>query len=54
MVQSVKHPTLNLSSGLDLGCEFKPHAGHGAYLKKEDYSVSFLLLLIYLLILLFF
>ena len=36
----VKHPTLSLSSGLDLSHEFKPHiglhAGHGAYGRKEE------------------
>ena len=42
MAQSVKHPTLDLSTGLVLrsqGHEFKPHiglcAGHEAYLKKK-------------------
>ena len=37
MAWLVKHPTLDLSSGLDLRVEFKSHAvlhaGHGVYLK---------------------
>ena len=41
MAQSVRHPTLDLSSGLDLReCEFKPHVGLcakcEACLKKID------------------
>ena len=37
--QSVKQPTLDLSSGVDLSHEFKPHvglcAGHGTYREKK-------------------
>ena len=41
MAQLVRHPTLDLSSGLELKSrEFNPHfglsAGHEAYLKKNN------------------
>ena len=44
MVPLIEDPSLDLSSGLDQGCEFKPrvglHAGHEAYLKIHIYSLS--------------
>lgn len=44
MSQSLKCLALDLSSGLELRVEFKPHFGpratHGVYLKKQKFSLS--------------